>query len=402
MFKYLSRLRRANLLGAAVLATTALAVTACGSSSSSSSSSTSASSSSASSGASSEVSEASAFLEKEDSGKGTGPLPTSSPPVSKGKDIWFISCGEAAGGCAWTADGVKDAVALLKPYGWTLTVFDTKLEPSRWALGVEQAIVAHASAIVLGSIDCGGIKPQLEKAKAAGIPVIGDQAFDCNDPVEGGGASLFTATTQLGASPTLGTDVETWGAAEAALAVVKTSGKVNAILFTNNQNAVTTYLAKGFKGYVSAHCTTCKVVEVPFLLANLEGSALTQKASTALLANPSTNVMVTPYDPAALGVATAISDAGKTSSITGISVLGLPPTNTLIKEGKGLNDDVGIDEVWAGYESVDDLVRIFDKQSPVDGGFGPGLINSTNVTPGAFYKAPVNYAAAYAKLWKVG
>jgi ribose transport system substrate-binding protein len=166
---------------------------ACGSDdedTSSSSSPSTATSTTAAGGGSSDVEKAKAFLAKNAAGTNTAPLPDAAPAVEPNKSIWYLSCGEAAGGCSWGTTGAKAAVGALKQYGWKLTVFDTKLDPSRFAQGIKQATVAKADAIILGAVDCGGIKPQIQAARKAGIEIIGLQTFDCGDPSQGGGKNL--------------------------------------------------------------------------------------------------------------------------------------------------------------------------------------------------------------------
>jgi ribose transport system substrate-binding protein len=375
---------------------------ACGSDSDSgSSSSSSTSASSTSGGASADVKKAQEYLDQHATGKNTTPLPDSAPAVAENKSIWYISCGEAAGGCSWGTTGAKNAVGMLKQYGWKLTVFDAKLDPSRYAQGIQQATVAKADAIILGAVDCGGIKPQLQAAKKAGIAIIGLQSFDCGDETQGGSGDVYTHTTGQGPEDTLAGNAELWGRVQAAWAIVKTGGDVKAVSFTNDQAAITAYISKGFRGYIQNECDSCKLLQdVPFLLADLAGP-LQQKAATALLKNPTANIIEAPHDPSASLIAAAITKAGKQSQMSQIATLGLPQNNTLIKSNRGQTADVGVDINWAAFEAVDDLVRIFANEEPVNGGFGVGIIDQDNATPGEFYKAPVDYEANYKKIWKV-
>jgi ribose transport system substrate-binding protein len=352
-------------------------------------------------GGNSDVEKAKAFLAEHASGEAARPLPDAAPDVTPDKNIWYISCGEAAGGCSWGTTGAKAAVGLLKQYGWKLTVFDTKLDPSRFAQGIQQATVAKADAIILGSVDCGGIKPQLQAARKAGIEIIGMQAFDCSDPSQGGGEDVFSYTTAQGPEDTLAANSQLWGAVQGAWSVVQTDGDVKAVSFTSSQVAITDNISKGFQNYLKNECSSCELLEdVPFLLADLAGP-LQQKAATALLKNPDANVLETPHDPSAALVAAAVTKAGKQGKVSHIATLGMPPNTTLIKENRGHTADVGVDLNWAAFEAVDALIRLFAGEEPVSGGFGLGIVDESNAVPGEFYKAPVDYEANYKTIWKV-
>jgi ribose transport system substrate-binding protein len=377
-------------------------LSACGSDDSGGGGSTDGGGGAATSAASKDVQTAKAFLAKVASGKSATPLPDSAPTPKQGVSVWFISCGEAASGCNWATKGVSAGVDMLKKYGWTFHLFDAKLDPSRYGQGIQQAIVAKADVIILGAIDCGGVKPQLQAAKKAGIVTIGLQAFDCGDETQGGTSDVYTHTTDQGTGD-LPADVQSWGAVQAAWSVVHTNGDVKALLFTNDQNAVTTYFARGAKAYLQDQCETCKIVqEVPFLLADLTGPPLTQKANSALLRHPDANIAISPYDPVAVPVATALVNARKADKVASIASLGVPANATLIAGNRGQMADVGIDLQWTGFESVDDAVRLTAGEQPVNGGFSVGILDKSNAKAGQFYKAPVDYEANYRKIWNAG
>ena len=96
-------------------------------------------------------------------------LPTSSPAPQKGKNIWVISCGQAAEGCADPTNAIVDAGKLI---GWNMTVFDGKLDPTLPSTGVRNAIAAKADGIILNVVDCQEVQQPLEEAHAAGIKII--------------------------------------------------------------------------------------------------------------------------------------------------------------------------------------------------------------------------------------
>lgn len=347
-----------------------------------------------------DVAAAEKFLSEHTSGKG-GELPTATVKPAQGKNIWMISCGEAASGCAAETKGVRAAVGALKSEGWKFTLFDTKLDPSRFGQGVSQAVVAGADGIVLGSVDCATVKPQLQQARKKGIAVVGLMAYDCDDPTQGGGQALFTSNVALGPDETPAESARTWGQIQAAWSVKKTGGNVKSVEFVSNQTAVTKYIAEGFSEYMKS-CGGCKTLaSEPFLLKDI-GPPLQQKAASALLKNPDVNVIAAPHDPSATFVANAVNAAGKSKSVSVLGSLGLPSSIEMIRAGRGQAMDVGIDAPWAGWAATDDLVRHFNDEDPVYSGYGVGLIDADHLPDGKEYHAAVDYEANYRTLWGVG
>jgi len=385
------------------LTASAMTIAACGGGSSSSSSSqTTAGTSSSGGSEAAEVTAAEKFLGEEASGKPWTNLPDQPVKVPRNKNIWLISCGQAAAGCARVTKAGEEALKpLVENYGWKLTVYDTKLDPSRQAAGISQAIVAGADAIIPSGTDCSRVKPQLEEAKEKGILVISQQALDCNDPSQGETEPLFSYNPSLGPEKTLAETAAKWGEIQAAWVTANTDGKANILSFENNEFAITNYTIEGFNDYIEQNCSECKVEAVPFTLADLTGPPLQQKASSALIKYPDTNVVVTPYDAAAPPVAAAIVAAQKQGEILHISVEGLPADQSLIAEEAGQSADVGVDGRWLTYEAVDAAVRLLAGQEPVPGGSAPGIVDSSNAKPETYYEAPVDYSANYEKDWGV-
>jgi len=78
---------------------------------------------------------------------------------------------------------VAGAVAAAQALGWKTKVFDGQFgADDAYDTGIRQAVAAKATAILLIGIDCNTAKAGLEAAKSAGIPVLGANSFDCNDP----------------------------------------------------------------------------------------------------------------------------------------------------------------------------------------------------------------------------
>lgn len=71
-----------------------------------------------------------------------------------------------------TGEMIEAFKAKAADYGWTVDVVDTAGDMAAFASRVEDATTSGADAIVLVSVDPAQIQDQVDKAKAAGVPVI--------------------------------------------------------------------------------------------------------------------------------------------------------------------------------------------------------------------------------------
>jgi ABC-type sugar transport system substrate-binding protein len=150
----------------AVMALLCVGIAACGSSSSSSSSSTSnASAGNTSSSASTTASS------------------SSNKPVGTVGVLLSTAASESIQHWGSTASKA------LKSVGWNVIVTDGKGEPTVLQQGMQNFINQHVTAIITTGFDPSEIVPQLQAAKAAGIPT-----FNVGVSVSGVGAPLYTAS----------------------------------------------------------------------------------------------------------------------------------------------------------------------------------------------------------------
>ena len=332
-------------------------------------------------------------------------LPTSSPKPQRGKNVWVVSCTQAAPGCSIPISGLKEAAGHL---GWRVTVFDGKGTPEGWDQGIRNAITDHADAIVLGSVDCNATLSALKAATAAGIKIYPINSFDCDDEFVGGKA-MFSAEPLYG---TLHYGQFVSGPDEQSIAdyiVTKTAGSANIIEIVDDSSLVGRHANTGFE-HAIAGCRNCKIVtKVHFTESDLISGALTAKVSAALTRYPTANTVYSPYDaPLLLGGAQAVKSSGRSNLIvTGLE--GLPPAIDLIRSKAGITMDTGNPALRLGWATADGLNRVFAGQPQVDEGIGVQTIDDDHNLPktGSGYEgnvgtggAPkIDYQATYLKIW---
>jgi ribose transport system substrate-binding protein len=332
--------------------------------------------------------------------KGTNTMPdTTSRKPTAGKKVVVISAGQASLSASVPSDAAVEAA---KAAGWSVTMYDQKLDPTTAPGLIRQAIAAGAEGIILDATDCPVAKQALQEAKAKNIKVVPIYAFDCNDPIFGaGGESLFSGVINYGdKAKDIDLFTKSYGADQADAIIAATEGKAKVILFNDTEFTVLKYTAQGFTEELSK-CGGCSVVAtVDFKAADL-GPNLQQQAASVLLQHPEANAVKIPYTAAALlGISPAIAASSKKDSLYVMGGEGFAPELDLIRTKKGLSAVNIIASDWVGWAAVDTLNSLFLGKPPADSGIGWTLADAEhNIPASGAFNPPVDFKAAYKKAW---
>jgi ribose transport system substrate-binding protein len=382
---------RRGLVAAVVVVLSAAALTACGSSGDSSASGDSGSTTSSSSDVK--------YFQDQVTKLYKGTFATPSGPTVKaptGKHIWVDSAGQAISASVLTTAAIKAAAQKL---GWQVTVYDSKFDPTRMLTGVQQALAAKADGIILLYVDCPLVKTALQQAKKAGVPSMGIEIQDCQPSL--------THVTGYAGKHTFDQFVKLYGEAQVDWVVAKTNGKAKTIVDAETDSHTTRAVFEGVKGEF-AKCSTCQMVDVVKWVGTDLGPKLQSKVQQALIKHPDANSYITAYDAAMTqgGIAAALRSAGRLHNMQIMGGEGSAAGIEEIKNGTGMQACVGEDVRMEGYGAVDGLVRLFLKRNPdeVDTGIGFQLCDKDHNLPpaGQPFQPPVDYPAAFYKLWGVG
>lgn len=400
--KFASRRRSRELLSIGVLLSgMTLVASACGGSSGSTSSTSA--TSSADNATSANLATFQAQLQKFYKGTFTAP-PTSAPTPPKNVSLWIISCGQASQGCSAPVAAAKTAAQLL---GWKVNVFDGNFGiGDAYDAGLRQAIAAHATAIITVGVDCDQAKSGYQAAKAASIPVIGDNSFDCNDPLLHDGPALFAATVKYTPQyPTADATLAEVGAAKADWIIMHTDGKAQVINL--DFSALTGGVATN-NGFVAemAKCSTCKILKtIDFSPADTSDGELKTEFASALAQYPQANAADVLSDGIIIqdGLAQALQSTGRTKTFALVGEEGYAPNAQMIRNQDGEDAGATYDSNWLSWGAVDTVIRILDHQPAVDEGPGVQVIDATHNLPaaGQNYSVSVNYQAVYEKDWGI-
>lgn len=336
--------------------------------------------------------------------------PASSPPVTPGKSIWWISCGQSVPDCATKADEGRQATAALK---WDFHLVDGALGVGgAYSAAIRTAVAAKADAIVLDAFPCQDVQAALSEAKAANVRVLGMENLDCSDT---GGPSLLSAPMEYNKDAT--GQPEWWkafGRYSADYIIRATNGQAKVI---NNpgQNAQQQFLDQGFKDEL-AKCPGCQIVDTAsWSTADFVPNGPWIAAfRSSLIRHPEANAVYAPFDSmaAGLGGSQAIRESGRTicsgpppfsgDCMVAAGGLGTKETLDLIRNGQWTAATSARSDTWIAWAAVDSLNRAFNGQPATPEGVGMLAIDKTHglpAAPGSGYETSVDFRAAYLKAW---
>jgi ribose transport system substrate-binding protein len=329
--------------------------------------------------------------------KGTeGAPPSSGPKAAAGKSVWVISCGQAVPGCSIQTNAAVEAA---KALGWKTTLFDGAFGANDgYNKGIRQAIAAKADGIIIVSIDCVAVTQSLQEAKTAGVKVVAQSAFGCeNNP------SLVTQVQPNEQDKNVGEFGYTEGVAQADYLIAKTNGTAKVLNYRFVDNNFAIQINKGFTDELKK-CTGCTIANADISLADYSNpSTFARKASTALLGQTDATAVHVPFDSFITGgVGQAVVQSGRADKLLVIGSEGFEANLNLIREKKGESAAMASDQTWIGYAGADTLNRVFAGQGPAAEGIGFKLIDADNNLPASGdYHSSVDFKAAYKSVWGV-
>ena len=301
---------------------------------------------------------------------------------AKGKRIFVVPVFSALPYQQLLDAGLKAAAAAV---GVTVLEQTNQGQPAQWARGVEQAIAEDVDLIALiGAPDPALLRPQLEKARRAGIPVVvGNQV---------GEGAAGRAAQRL--------------AADAAIAYRR--GRANTLVITANDVTASAGLVAAIRseyGQVCGPGCTITVINVP--LARWS-TRLPGAVQAALMADPAINFVHPVFDGMTAFAIAGIKAAGARYRLRLGTVDGSASVLALIasKAEHGLVlFDVGTSLDWQGWADMDVILRVLlGKPVPATQGlprrlFTAANVRSTGTPPSPLRGYGTSYIAGYRQLW---
>lgn len=212
-------------------------------------------------------------------------------------------------------DGIKKVV---ESHGDKLISFDPQQDLSRQISGIEDFVSQRVDAIFVAALDWKGIKPALETAKKAKIPVIIVDApvFDVD----------LVATTVAS---------DNWNAGVlCAKDMIKRLGtKANIVVLAHPTAKSAIDRTEGFKAYIKKYAGL-KVIAEQSSNGQLDQAMTVME--DIIQAQPKIDVVMALNDPTAMGAIAALESANRLKGVLVYGVDGSPDAKKMIKEGAKL------------------------------------------------------------------
>ena len=284
--------------------------------------------------------------------------------------------------------------------GMVYTRFDNQAQVSQWVQGINQAIASKQDIIVLnGAPDPRALQPQLQAAKAAGIPVVVMHFHDNDmpDPPACEGCTDVTATVTAPFNEA-GKAAADW--------IIKDSGsQANVLIVGGSDILPSPGTIKAMQDEFAANCPGCNttVTNIPVADWNTKTQGVVQ---SALQVNPKVNYVYVLYDAMVAGAIPAVQTLGKTGQVKIASYNGSPFALDAIRQSQGslVALNVGEDTPGIGYATMDQVFRVLLGQPPVHERTPIRIWDKANVAEaGTPAKAGQGYGNVYTtgflKLW---
>jgi ribose transport system substrate-binding protein len=321
-------------------------------------------------------------------------LPKFAPPGApvdmaslKGKKVWILTSTLTVPFVANIAKGTQEAAKLA---GWDTKLLDGKGSVTEWNRIMGLAIAGHADAIISIAASPELMKPQMAKAKAAGIPVIDVLTADKAAPLVPGTFSHVSISF-----------VDS-GALQSDYAIMDSKGTAHVLILGDNEFPAEVSRVKGIEAEFKKLCPKCETTFHDTQVGKL-GTDLGPLTQTLLRKDPSINYVLPTYDAQALYIVPAIKQAGLANKV---KVIGSDAVSSNL-DWTAKNDvqiaDVGEPDVWAGWASVDEMARGMLKMKAVDEGIPLRMFDASNLkglnTKDENQLFGRSFRAFYAKLW---
>lgn len=315
------------------------------------------------------------------------PGPAFDTSKAKGKEIWIICNDTSLPFVQQVVKGFNEAAGVA---GTKARLFNSKGETSTAARGIQQAVAAKASAIVVFGITFKYVQQAVSDAKASGIPVIGALNVDVKAELEKDAAGEVSI------------DYGKSGELIAAYAIANTEDPANAVY--QNLPGIDTFAAmkKGVEtGFET--CPDCKLKTVDFT-GDFKAAEATQTPAT-LARDPKVNWIIPAIDGMAQFAVPAIKAAGKADRVRVGSINAVAGNLALIQKSDVQAVDVGNNNQWFGWAMVDRTLRAINGDAPAISEVPVKALTADNlkgkdVNDEDAVFDDVDYRGEYRKLWK--
>jgi ribose transport system substrate-binding protein len=260
----------------------------------------------------------------------------------KGKSILSIPVDSAN---PFVANIEKAMVAVAHQVGFTFTNWQNQGQTSQWVQAMNTALSQKVSLIdLLAGTDPRVLVPQINAARAAGIPVIASH----DSGLEQTAIVLKYATGDVPIAYAKA------GALLADWAIVQTKGHMDALVLIATGPLATDSMLHGIDGELK-HCSDCKTKVMNFPVTEW-ATRITPDVQAALLSDPKLNYIIVIYDSMSQFVTPAVTITGSSHRVKIDAFNGTPFVLGLVQSGQ-VQMDIGENLDWIGHGILDSEMR---------------------------------------------
>lgn len=317
--------------------------------------------------------------------------PTTGPKAQPGKVIALVAEDLRNGGIVGVAQGVREAVGRI---GWTVRVMDAGGTPAGRTKALNDALAAAPGGLVFVGADALEHRSQLDRFRAAGIPVVAWHAGSQPGPIAGTAVAMNITTDPLEVARVT-----------AMAAIAQSDGKANVVIFTDSNFRIAMVKAEAMAQVIRA-CAGCKLLEVRDLAIASAGKRM-GPATRELLAQHGTRwthalAINDIYFDYAMPVLIESGGAAHLSLLSAGD--GSAPAFQRIRANTFQTGTVAEPLLMQGWQAVDELNRLMARE-PVSGFVAPvHIVTPDNVSfdggSQLRYDPDNGYREAYARIWK--
>ncbi|WP_255546433.1 sugar ABC transporter substrate-binding protein [Glaciihabitans sp. dw_435] len=254
----------------------------------------------------------------------------------------------------------EEAKKVAETYGAKWVEYTNQGSPTEHTAGIDQAISQKADVIMLSQgINGELLIPALQRAKAAGIPVVITHTYEDGDPIPDTLKDLVAAqiTAPFNESGRLSAD---W-------AIKQTKGKGNILLINTAEVPVAQGIIDAMKDEIATHCPDCTVKDVNVPIADW-ATKISTTVQSEIQINPELDYVLPVFDSMSLFVEAGVTAAGKVGSVFTASFNGTPAVLKIMQDGEVLTMDAGESMTWLAWASIDQVGRVLTGSPIIEDG----------------------------------
>lgn len=215
--------------------------------------------------------------------------------------------------------------------------------PDQWIQGINNAISQGFDVVDLVAIDPSLVKPQIDKAREAGIKVISTHfaGFSWEPPpyIDGAVRIPYREVGQI----------------LAAWAIVQTDGEADSLAIIADDLESTKDVVAGLEEQFEANCPDCEL-ETANVPTTEWATGVQNEVANGIRRDPNVNYLIPIYDAMTQFATAGVQVAGKAGEIEMDTFNGTPFALELVADGK-VQMNLGENEDWIGRAMIDASMR---------------------------------------------